>query len=70
MENLRNEFLPASSRAPTDGVILAEPVTLVDLTERDVHADAGRMPVVPKDLDDRFFMLSRPFGARNQPGTG
>lgn len=51
-------------------VVRNEEVTLVDLSERDVHADAGRMSVVPKDLDDRFFMLSRPFGARNQPGTG
>lgn len=33
-------------------------VSLVDPAERDVHADAGRMPIAPKDLDARFFMLN------------
>lgn len=38
-------------------VVRNEEVTLVDPAERDVHAGAGRMPVVPKDLDVGFFML-------------
>lgn len=54
---MNKESCEEDSQPVVSMVIRNEEITLVDPAERDVHADAGRMPVVPKDLDVGFFML-------------
>ena len=52
-ESCKEESHPVVSMLVRSGA-----VSLVDPAERDVHADAGRMPIAPKDLDAWFFMLN------------